>query len=204
MLSAFREAPGDHVRAANRAGLDKRTAKRAWLQGWPGAGKRAISETIAEEQVAARVAAAQSAHLTAEWSAQQAAGEATAARTSLGRAAALLHMARRLEAYGLRLVETLENSAIVGVPPEQAMTLLNAFSRFVARSVELAGAAIELERVRTGAPDRQQIDLRVTTQRAEFDPQQAARDGELLREALSRAVSGAQPALAASPAEAQR
>src|SRR4051812_46636872 len=118
MLASFREAPGDHVRAAQVAGVDKRTAKRAWLRGWPESGKRPIAEVVSEEQAAARAKAAQTAHLTVEWTAQQAAGEAASARAALGRAAALLTMAKRLEVYGQRLVESLETAAAVPLVPE--------------------------------------------------------------------------------------
>lgn len=72
LLAAFRERPGTYSFAADRAGVDEKTAKKAWLEGWPNVGNgwaRPLRVVLAEEaQTArdeARIAAARAANLAA-------------------------------------------------------------------------------------------------------------------------------------------
>ena len=64
-------------------------------------------------------------------------------------------------------------------------------ARYNRHAAELALRAIELERLRVGAPDR--LDVHLTVEQRPFDPVQAAADAELLQETLRRRAQ-AQPA----------
>lgn len=90
LLAAFREVPGGnqgaYAAAARAAGVDARTARRAWeqgLRGWP----RPIRELVAEEQAEARaeVARQQREEASAAGKArQEARGQAVSARKQEG------------------------------------------------------------------------------------------------------------------------
>lgn len=54
MLEAFRIEPGVFRACARRAGVDRRTAQRAWERGWPDRGMKPIKVIIDDEQAAAR------------------------------------------------------------------------------------------------------------------------------------------------------
>lgn len=55
LLTAFRDYPGNIARASRASGVDRRTAKRGWEQGWAVDGRRVpIREIVAEEQAHAR------------------------------------------------------------------------------------------------------------------------------------------------------
>ena len=59
MLEAYRQYPGGVKRCARAAGVDPRTARKAWHMGWPDRLLRPIKEVHHEEQLAARARLAQ-------------------------------------------------------------------------------------------------------------------------------------------------
>jgi hypothetical protein len=54
MVAAFRQYPGGFVRCARAAGVNPRTARRAWFDGWEDRLLRPIKDVYHEEQLAAR------------------------------------------------------------------------------------------------------------------------------------------------------
>lgn len=56
ILAAHRAEPGNHSRAARDGGVTRRTARRAWVEGYPGTGwgDKPVSQLIVEEQAVAR------------------------------------------------------------------------------------------------------------------------------------------------------
>lgn len=59
MLEAFRQYPGGVKRCARAAGVDPRTARKAWNEGWEDRLLRPIKDVYHEEQLAARARLAQ-------------------------------------------------------------------------------------------------------------------------------------------------
>lgn len=54
ILEGFRRHPDSQREAAKFAGVDKKTAAKAWLTAWPSMGYRPVKDVLAEEQAAVR------------------------------------------------------------------------------------------------------------------------------------------------------
>jgi len=90
LLEAFRRSPGHARLAARAAGIDHRTARKAWERGWPHQphAARPMREVIAEEQEAARALRDQQGAEVLRRAAELEAAELVARRTQAARDAA--------------------------------------------------------------------------------------------------------------------
>src|SRR6266849_3658 len=159
LAKALREHKGNCSASARAAGVSRGTAERAWSRGWVSRGWEAVGPLIATEQreQAARPAVPVVEVDEAERQRQYTAKMAGAALTRGGN---LLHLASRLEKYGVQLVTITEKASVEGVPPADAVRLLGAIARFQAKSVDVANAAIAIGKLVAGdAPPTINVNL---------------------------------------------
>ena len=208
-LGAFRERPGAFKAAARSSGIDKRTAKRLWLVGLPSLGLPPLQQAVEREQqelrakvaeeerrlAVTRVVAAEDAQRVREHEVLIARGARAAALDLLNRSAVLKAFADRA-AQRLAALE-LDPKA----DPLAVARVLGALARYNRHAAELALRAIELERLRLG--EARKVDVHLTVEQRPFDPEQAARDAELLQEVLRERAARPPPAIEQGAARAQ-
>lgn len=201
LLEAFRRAPGVLARAANAASCDTRTAKRAWVEGWPDRGFRPINEVVEEEMSAARARlkdvrsseiaeANREKERVNERNSVAARDDAITSRTEEAqtvRAArhnsmALLLTTQRMLRAGSKLAESIESEiANSKMNPARAMAFFQAMASTARQANETAKLAIAMERSLLGEPEK------VIGHRIEMTVTQAATEIEAGNRALVRA-----------------
>ncbi len=163
LLDAFRACPGgdrstfNHV--AKTAGVDWRTARRAWEVGW--SGFPPVREQLAEQQVRARAEmsvevlrakAAAAPALAAEDAAQSAAREAMLARGAREVALAFLVEIGPLRGHVKALSARVQEGGVAGLTSGEALSQMRDAVAVVAKVVELGQRAVAMERLRLGDP----------------------------------------------------
>jgi hypothetical protein len=163
LLDAFRAQPGglrSHFALAGKAaGVDWRTAKRAWETGWPDFPP--VREQLAEQQVRARAEmsvevlrakAAAAPALAAEDAAQSAAREAMLARGAREVALSFLTTVGPLHKHMKALSARVQEGGVEGLSPGEALSQMKDAVAVVAKVVELGQRAVQMERLRLGDP----------------------------------------------------
>lgn len=163
LLDAFRAQPGglrSHFTLAGKAaGVDWRTARRAWETGWPGFPP--VREQLAEQQIRARAEmsvevlrakAAAAPALAAEDAAQSAAREAMLARGAREVALAFLVEIGPLRSHVKALSARVQEGGVEGLTPGEALSQMRDAVAVVAKVVELGQRAVAMERLRLGEP----------------------------------------------------
>jgi hypothetical protein len=167
LLTAYREVPGNHSRAGEKAGVDRATARKFYEDGDPKSpwGARAIKAILFDEQRAAAAAVVSAAPLTSDEAraAKAAAIETRAAEGKLLRyardnAQALLNLTTVLSSTALKLADrvraTLENPEFAsGMTLAQALLTLNRIAAIAQRGIYAAESVTTLERQVLGDPN---------------------------------------------------
>lgn len=199
LLEHYRANPphrrADHVAAGKVAGVNWRTAKRAWERGW--ANTEPLRDRVADEQTRARavlrredieaerqLAATERARdleLAVEDGAAQTARELAIVRGVQGQALDLLNQLAKLQPAIGQLVARI--TATAPTDPDEALRRLERLVRLTREAGQLAQAAIEMERARVGDP-ASVVNLNV----ANFELPSVA-DAEQQLAAAARAVS---------------
>jgi hypothetical protein len=139
--------------------VDWRTAKRAWLTGWPGF--RPIREQVEAEQVRARAALAKEAlaakaaaapALAQEDAVQAAAREALMARAAREVSLSLLGELAPLRGHVRDLMQRVRSGVPSDMSAGDALDQMKAAVSVVGRVVEIAAAAQRMEHLRVGDP----------------------------------------------------
>lgn len=201
LMESFREAPGNVSRAARHAECDRRTARRAWEEGWPDAGLRSCKVVVEEEQAEARarlkdLRAEELAEIAREKERRQELAdraaredavtsrleEAQTVRAARHNAMALLVTTQRMLRAGNKLAEKVETSlAEAVVKPATAVSLFREMATTARAANETAKLAIAMERVLLGDPEK------VVEHRHTMDLGAAEREIEAANRALVRA-----------------
>ena len=185
LLAAFREHPGDHTAVRRIIGVDARTARRGWERGWPGRNWPAIKPIVEREQEERRARLAGRAPAMLADAELQAEREVMLARGSGVMALELLSVTRKLMPRMKMLAEQIEQTKDLAPDPVGAMAVLGRFTRSVGRAVEVARAAIELERIRVGDPQR----IELTVQHEQVDAAAVAAEARALLADLAEVQS---------------
>lgn len=170
MLAEFRKDPSGsfaaHRAAAEAAGVDRRTARRAWLTGW-GPDRPAMRDVIEKERVLARAELARESlaerarmapALAADDAAHARAQEAQLVRLARGNAIALLGVSAQSLRGALKLSERLREeveSPPAGTPPmsaTRAARLLGLVAQTMHRAAVVGKLSMEMERIHLGEP----------------------------------------------------
>jgi len=174
ITAALRELPGQFSGAARRAGVHKRTVKKAWEDGWPERGLAPIRNILDEEQRAARARLAalrerelqdissQQIHNENKQAARvvedailQREEEAKMVRGSRHAAMALLGIVQRLEKAGLQLAERVESRiAMAELSPKEAASIFRDITSMTKSAIEAAHTAQAMERSLLGEPEK--------------------------------------------------
>ena len=182
LVDAYRQRPGSPMACATVAGIDYRTAKKGWEEGWPGVKgrERPISEIVAEEQAHARArlqdlqqqvdeALAHAETKRRQDEADKARTDVTQARTEeaqmirMARGAAtgllitLTHVSKGVTKVGGKVAKALETLAEAPGPlsPTEMVNLTKLVGNLTTalRQANDAGArAMEMERLLLGEP----------------------------------------------------
>lgn len=163
LLEAYRAQPGglrsQFVRAGEAAGVDWRTARRAWVVGWPGF--PAIRDQLQEEQVRARAEmatevlrskAAAAPALAQEDAVLSAAREAMLARGAREVALAFLVDLGPLREHVRALSARVKAGGVEGLSAGEALGQMKDAVAVVSKVVELGQRAVAMERLRLGEP----------------------------------------------------
>lgn len=197
LTDGFREAPGNASHAARVAGVDPRTARRAWQKGWPKfSWGIPIREVIRREMEAARTEREKK--LTADREQQQrdrekaradavraTAEEAQAA--SIARAngiaagALIQSLLRSMVPLTKKLQESMEGADL---KPREMAKMLGDAAYIVRQGNEAIKTAFELERIRVGEPTQ----VIGVTSMDNVSPEEAAQDLVALARTLHRQV----------------
>jgi len=207
MLDLFRQRPGVYGPVARACKSSQKTAKKAWLHGWPELNLRPIRDVLAEEQKAVRAAAAgiQAAVGKTDPATSMAAIESAARDGSIG--------IRALEAVGIRSAITAGNDLLeafaeiaAGIKPlagrvraklqrlaakaelgeaeVDVEAVVGLITDFAVAGQRLAGAyqtGMQMERLRAGDPTE------IIEERGTYDVEEAIRRLELGARAAERA-----------------
>jgi hypothetical protein len=207
LVEGFRSAPGDFVKAAKLAGVDRRTALRGWELGWPQKDFEPIRTVFEREQVKARAAivaqqaARRAAHLkeredaiaNAARAREQEGSIVAAARGAAGRLLTdLVKLAPAVGKLAEQLGETLRREAEAAARDPQnhavaagrGMNLVSQFVTLEQRVITLAHEAMQMERLHLGQPN---ATVNVITSQTEMTMEEA----EVRIEMAARALEGA-------------
>jgi len=183
---ALRKCGGNCSRAAREAGVCRGTAVTAWP---------AVKAQMIEQE---KLQATHPPPVPVDEAERQRQYTAKMAAAALTRAGNLLHIAGRLEKFGVALVTITEKASVEGVPPADALKLLGAVARFQGKSVDVANAAIAIGKV---AP-KVDINLELTTMSHEQITKELRSALADLEVAHAQGLDGelpSSPALPASP-----
>lgn len=168
LVDGFRQQPGNATYAARTAGVDRRTAKRGWEQGWQKqyVWAQPIREVIREEMANARKARLEAqeaerfdqekerekARTAAIKAAQEEAQAVSIARTnSIGAGMIVGSLMRALVPLTKQIETALANPA-TQLAPNQIAKMLADMANVTRHSNEAMRTALELERLRLGEP----------------------------------------------------
>lgn len=174
LVEAFREAPGNIQRASKYVKCDRRTARRAWNEGWPDRSFPPISQVLEEERVAttARLQAdredeqkqmkltrtealASSRDASRQDAVASRAVDTQVVRAARSNAMGLLSVTQRMlkgaVKFGSRLEQEIGDAKL---KPVEMVKLLKEISNIARSSNETAKIAIAMERQLLGEPDR--------------------------------------------------
>lgn len=173
LVEGFRLAPGNASRAARFAGVDRKTARNAWENGWRGLPwARPIKDILAEER---QTAMARAAELERRRHEAALADQEAARRESIDAAKqeALLLKAGRADVLGIlanansltptmRALGDLIRAAVLdehgrplpkpGISPREAMDLISRHASVTSKAIDAAEKLIERGRVERGEP----------------------------------------------------
>lgn len=172
LVSAFRERPGIVSEAASVAAVSRKTAQKAWVQGWPEYGFPPIRERLEQEATAVRARLAEQAEREAATKAEQAqVAKAQVDATATREREALIVRASRENVIGyLKATNDLMHGAVLlsGMireelaqmakkgsrpPMKQAVYLMNAIGSALRQGNEAATLALRMERLLAGEPE---------------------------------------------------
>lgn len=215
MLEGFRQAPGNASHAGRYAGVDRKTARNAWDNGWRGRPwARPIKDLLAEEE---RSGLARAAEVARQREAAALAEQEVARQESIEAAKqeALLLKAGRADVLGIlldarylaptmRALADIIRAAVLdengrplrnpGISPREAMSLISRHASVTSKAIAAAEALVERGRVQRGEPG--QI---VGIAMKELDPAEAVEEleggVELLVELISRGEIAPSPTL---------
>jgi len=172
LIAAYREKPGVASVAAEKVGIDRKTAKRAWERGWPDVGggwATPIRVIIEREQESARsravleaarardatevpqdaVERAKAAEVTVEWRKE----EGKLAHGAIVNAGGLLRVVNSLLQATIPLAERVKASiASETFKAADGVRVIRDVTMLAARANETARTAVELERLHLGEP----------------------------------------------------
>ena len=174
LVEAYRHEPGNKTHAARVAEVDRRTATKAWLEGWPKLGFDPIQKTIEDEQKAARalliekradqdaeqklarerevqateIAAKNDAIASRSEEAQTVRAARHNAMGLLAVTAQILRGANKLAKHVEAEIEHME------LKPQQAIALFQSIASTARQANETAKIAISMERTLLGEPDK--------------------------------------------------
>lgn len=168
LVDGFRQQPGNATYAARIGGVDRRTAKRGWEQGWPKqyVWAQPIREVIREEMANARKARLEAqeaerfdqekerekARTASIKAAQEEAQAVSIARTnSIGAGMIVGSLMRALVPLTKQIETALANPA-TQLAPNQIAKMLADMANVTRHSNEAMRVALELERLRLGEP----------------------------------------------------
>ena len=201
LVSAFRDAPGNTSSASRAVSCDRRTARKAWNEGWPDLGFLPVKQVVEEEQAEtrARLKVVRSEDLARQELENEKLGavrdsdardDAIAARTEEARtvraarhnAMGLLAVTQRLLRGANRLAEKIEQDiATADLRPAQAISLFQTIASTARASNETAKLAIAMERNLLGEPEK------IIGHHHTMTEAQAVREIELAGKAAERA-----------------
>ena len=176
IVEAYREAPGNHSRAARVAGVDRRTSRDAWNKGWPRyPWAKPIKEALAEEHdsVLARAAAAERRAIEEARAEREAVS--TASREAAVEEQRMVNVARKdvlavlinaaelapaMRMLAKLALEQIQKLAKVVSSDKQvdfrmlqgAMDLVDKHARLVSKAAHAADAIVKLSRLERGEP----------------------------------------------------
>lgn len=201
MLEAFRQYPGGVKRCARAAGVDPRTARKAWNTGWEDRLLRPIKDVYHEEQLAARARLAKAREEELAKLAAMQAGteqldrerarddsiasieeETKMVRASRHSAMALQVILQRLLRGSATLAERVEEQigAMTLKNPKELIAILKELSTVTRQANEAARLAQQMEHSLVGKPD-QWLGIASDT-----SPQEAAAEVALAQRAIRR------------------
>lgn len=205
MVDSYRDTPGNFRACSRTTGVDRRTAKKAWEDGWPGRGLEPIKIVIEQEQDAARARLHDARKAELEALAKQnvqaqvetramAKIDAVESRTEEAR------MVRVARSNTISLMESVQDmlegakelaaamkteisitAGEVASKPGQAVALFQAIASTTKQANEAAKLSMAMERTLLGEPEKK-IGLELS-----LSPNEAAREIELANRALARA-----------------
>jgi hypothetical protein len=201
MVGAYRQAPANVRGCARAASVDRRTARKAWHEGWPERGLRPIREVLNEEQQAARARLAKLREAELATLAEQQAGnaqidraraeddavtsrteEARMVRASRHNAMGLMASVQRLLRGATKLAERVEEEiATVELKPGAAAALFREIASTTRQANEAARLAQSMERSLLGQPEKW---IGLAT---DMTPEEAMHEVVMAQKALSRA-----------------
>ena len=164
LVAAFRIYPGNYSHAARFALCDDRTAKAAWLKGWPEQKKQPIADMIREDR---RTARAERMMMIERERREQRERDSIARKdavttlvqegrlvaTTRHNAIALSSVTAKLAQAALPLADRLKNSLdTTALSPKDAVSVLRGVVYIARHSAVLTSRVLEMERLRLGDP----------------------------------------------------
>lgn len=211
LVEAYRDKPQVYTHAAKAAGVDHRTARRAWLEGWDRPGwARPIAAVLKEEQTRIRAKLAEEEAARAKEGAarrevqaqakvdaiEEHAREAQAVRGAMNTAITVLATAAQLSKAHVALGETvakgiLKEAAEGTLPWEKALVLLKQLTWMSGQATTLVKAAVEILRKHTGDPLDHGAESAAPSTQVDADRMVAAMGGEdQLKKAIQDLLEG--------------
>lgn len=178
IVSAFRDEPGHFSKAGAKAGVDPRTAKKAWLRGWPNLDLPPIKQVILDEQMESRASAERERRNEQREEAERALqreveikdrarsdaiaarkAEADLVRANRGNTIALASLTGRVLRSALSGMEEIQKSFAAGQDVDgkkltvpQMVNLMDRIARTTERVTRAARDTMAMERILLGEP----------------------------------------------------
>jgi transposase-like protein len=153
LVAAFKQHGAAFTQVGRSVKCDYRTARRAWLEGWPERGLAPIKQIIESEKLQ-QGTALPSAAVPSAPELSRAKREEMLSDGLLVVGMHQLGLWRRLHPAALKLADRVQAAAddIAHVAPAQALALLNGCSRFADRAQKISETALKVEALRAGKP----------------------------------------------------